>query len=98
MSTFQEIIKGETQVLVDFNADWCNPCKEMHPILKSVKQNFGSNLKILKINVDNNQALSNKFDVVGVPTFILFQKGEIKWRKSGLINEETFLAIINPLL
>ena len=84
--------------MVDFNADWCNPCKEMHPILKSLKKKFGNNLKILKINVDNNKALSNKFNVKGVPSYILFQKGEIKWRKSGLVKEETFVDLINPFL
>ncbi len=84
--------------MVDFNADWCNPCKKMHPILKSLKKKFGDNLKILKINLDNNKALSNKFNVKGVPTYILFQKGEIKWRKSGLVKEETFVDLINPLL
>ena len=98
MSTFQEIIKGETPVLLDFHADWCKPCKEMHPKLKSVKQNFGSNLKILKINVDKNQSLSVKFNVKGVPTFILFQKGEIKWRKSGIIEENDFINYIDKLI
>ncbi len=98
MSTFQEIVKGETPVLIDFHADWCNPCKEMNPVLKSLKQNFGSSLKILKINVDNNQILSDKFSIRGVPTFMLFKKGEIKWRKSGLINEETFINLIKPHL
>ena len=98
MSTFQEIIKGETPVLVYFHADWCIPCNEMNPILKSVKQNFGSNLKILKINVDKNQALSDKFNVKGVPTFILFQKGEIKWRKSGIIEENDFIKYIDKLI
>ena len=98
MSTFQEIIKGETPVLVYFHADWCKPCKEMHPKLKFIKQNFGTNLKILKINVDKNQALSDKFNVNGVPTFILFQKGEIKWRKSGIIEENDFIKYIDKLI
>ncbi len=98
MSSFIEIIKGEIPVLVNFHADWCNPCKLMNPVLKDVKQNFGSNLKILKINIDNNQELSNKFNVKGVPTFIMFKKGEIKWRKSGILKEENFIDLINPLL
>ena len=98
MSSFKEIIKGEIPVLVNFHADWCNPCKLMDPILKDVKQNFGSNLKILKINIDNNQALSNKFNVKGVPTFIMFKEGEIKWQKSGILNKDNFIDLINPLL
>jgi thioredoxin 1 len=97
LSTFQEIIKGEIPVLVDFHAEWCKPCKVMHPILKSVKNNFGEELKIIKINVDNNQALSEKFNVKGIPTFILFHKGEVKWRKSGVIEEEDFINYIDKL-
>ena len=94
MSTFQEIIKGETPVLVDFHADWCGPCKTMQPILKVLKQKFGNKLKILKINVDANLAVSEKFNVRGVPTFILFSKGVESWRQSGIIEESNFTSII----
>ncbi len=94
MSTFQEIIKGEIPVLVDFHADWCGPCKTMQPILKVLKQKFGSKLKILKINVDANPAVSEKFNVRGVPTFILFSKGVESWRQSGIIEESNFASII----
>ena len=94
MSTFQEIIKGEIPVLVDFHADWCGPCKTMQPILKVLKQKFGNKLKILKINVDANPAISEKFNVRGVPTFILFSKGVESWRQSGIIEEGNFASII----
>lgn len=94
MSTFQEIIKGEIPVLVDFHADWCGPCKTMQPILKVLKQKFGSKLKILKINVDANPAVSEKFNIRGVPTFILFSKGVESWRQSGIIEEGNFASII----
>ena len=63
LATFQEIIKGEKPVLVDFHADWCNPCKIMNPILKSIKKHFGDNIKILKINVDKNEKVAGKFQV-----------------------------------
>ena len=91
MSSFQDLIKGEKPILVDFYADWCAPCKAMNPILKSVKSKMGDEIKILKINVDKNQAVANKFNVRGIPTFILFQSNEIKWRKSGLIDENILL-------
>ena len=91
MSSFQDLIKGEKPILVDFYADWCAPCKAMNPILKSVKSKMGDQIKILKINVDKNQAVANKFNVRGIPTFILFQSNEIKWRKSGLIDENILL-------
>ena len=94
MSTFQEIIKGEIPVLVDFYAEWCAPCKTMNPILKKIKKNMGDNLKIIKINVDNNQQVASKFQVRGIPTFILFKNSEVKWRQSGIIEEKNFLDTI----
>ena len=94
MSTFQEIIKGKIPVLVDFYAEWCAPCKTMNPILKKIKKNMGDNLKIIKINVDNNQQVASKFQVRGIPTFILFKNNEVKWRQSGIIDEIKFLETI----
>ena len=94
MGTFQELIKGEVPVLVDFHADWCAPCKIMNPILKNIKKKFGDQLKIIKINIDNNQQVSNKFQVKGIPTFILFKNSEIIWKQSGVINESSFTEII----
>ena len=90
-----EIIKGEKPVLVDFHADWCNPCKMMNPTLKSIKKHFGDDIKILKINVDKNEKVTGKFQVRGIPTFILFKQGEIKWRKSGVIEEKEFINTIS---
>ena len=97
MSSFQDLIKGEKPILVDFYADWCAPCKAMNPILKSVKSKMGDQIKILKINIDKNQAVSNKFNVRGIPTFILFQSNEIKWRKSGLLEENVLLAELKKI-
>ena len=94
MITFQEIIKGEIPVLVDFYAEWCAPCKTMNPILKNIKKQFGDELKIIKINIDNNQQVASKFQVRGIPTFILFKNNEIKWRQSGIIEERNFLKTI----
>ena len=97
MSSFQDLIKGEKTILVDFYADWCAPCKAMNPILKSVKSKMGDQIKILKINIDKNQAVANKFNVRGIPTFILFQSNEIKWRKSGLLEENVLLAELKKI-
>ena len=95
MGTFQEIIKSDHPVLVDFHADWCAPCKTMNPILKNIKKELGDKLKIIKINVDNNQQVAKRFQVKGIPTFILFQNSEIKWRQSGVLSETKFLEILN---
>lgn len=96
MSTsFENIIKSEKPVLIDFFATWCGPCKSLAPILKEVKDSLGERITIIKIDVDKNEQLSSKYQVRGVPTMILFQNGVQLWRESGVLSKE---AIINTIL
>ncbi len=98
MSDFSEIIKGETPVLVDFYATWCGPCQTMSPIVDDVKNEFKDNLRILKVDVDKNIPASAKYKVRGVPTFLLFKKGEIIWRGSGVYSRADLRKIIEKSL
>lgn len=83
--TFQELIDGDTPILVDFFATWCVPCKMMQPILEDTAKKMGEKVKIVKVDVDKNPLAASKFQVRGVPTLILFQKGKILWRESGVV-------------
>jgi thioredoxin 1 len=83
--TFQELLEGDTPVLVDFFAEWCGPCKMMQPILEDTAKQLGGKVKILKVDVDRNPLAASKFQVRGVPTLILFFKGEVVWRQSGVV-------------
>jgi thioredoxin 1 len=93
-SNFSEIIKDNKPVLVDFHADWCGPCKMLAPILKDAKAELGDDIKIVKIDVDKNEALAGKYQVKGVPTLILFKNGEQLWRQSGVVQKDEIIRIV----
>ena len=86
LEKFNEMINGEQLTLVDFFATWCGPCKMMHPILEQLKEKMGDDIRILKVDVDKNEALSMQYRIQSVPTLMLFKKGEMLWRQSGAMS------------
>ena len=98
MSKFTDIINGNVPVLIDFSAEWCQPCRMMPPILKEVKNQLGDSVNILKVDVDKNQAIAQKWMISGVPTLMIFKNGKQLFRQSGVIPAQQIIQILQPHL
>lgn len=94
MENFNDIINGNQLTLVDFFATWCGPCKQMHPVLEQLKASEGENLRIIKLDVDRNEALASAYRIQSVPTLMLFRNGELLWRQSGAMSLADLKALL----
>jgi len=83
-SNFDQIVSAENPTLVDFWAEWCGPCKTMHPVFESLSKNY-PNVKFARVNVDNNQNISMRFNVQSIPTFIMFKAGLVVDQMMGAV-------------
>ncbi len=92
--TFTEMIAGNKPVLVDFYAVWCGPCKMMKPMLDELKLKVEDKAIIIKVDVDKSPLAASTYNILGVPTLILFKNGEVKWRKSGVVSANNLEQII----
>jgi thioredoxin 1 len=94
MSKYGDLIANSKLLLVDFSAAWCGPCQTLAPILDQVAKKVGNKAKIVKIDVDKNQALAGKLNVRGVPTLILYKNGSQVWRQSGVVPANQLVKLI----
>jgi len=94
MANFNDIIKSEKPVLIDFFATWCGPCKMMGPILQDVSRKVGDKARVLKIDVDRNPQVAAKYQIQGVPTIMLFKNGKMLWRQSGVVQAKDLVKVI----
>jgi thioredoxin 1 len=96
--SFHSLIHGEQPVLVDFSAEWCGPCKMMPPILKELKDALKDDLRIIKLDIDKNPQIARAYQIQSVPTLMLFHKGQVRWRQSGVIPARQLQQILQPLI
>lgn len=94
MENFNDIINGNQLTLVDFFATWCGPCKQMHPVLEQLKASEREKLRIIKLDVDKNEALASAYRIQSIPTLMLFRNGELLWRQSGAMSLADLKALL----
>lgn len=95
---FIDLINSEKPVLVDFAAEWCGPCKAMNPILHKLTEEMGEKVEIITIDVDQNPAIAQHLNIMGVPTFIIYKKGQTLWRQSGMLSATALTHILEQAI
>ena len=93
-----EVLQSEQPVLVDYWAEWCNPCKMIAPILDDIAQNYTGRLKVAKLNIDDNQTTPATYGVRGIPTLMLFKNGAVEATKVGMMSKSQLTAFIDSHL
>lgn len=88
-----DVIKSDQTVLLDFYAEWCGPCNMLSPIIDKIA-NENKNIKVYKVNIDEETNLVNKFNIVSVPTILIFKNGEITSRASGFTGKNQILSMV----
>jgi thioredoxin 1 len=95
--SFNDIIQGDKPVLIDFFATWCGPCKYQAPILEELASAIGDEARIIKIDIDRNQAIAAQYGVRSVPTLMIFKKGEMKWKEAGVKEKEQLIQLLRSV-
>lgn len=94
MPEYEKKISSAAIVLIDFGASWCPPCKKMEPVIEKLASDYGSKLKVEKIDGGIHANIMKNLKVEALPTFILYKNGKETWRKQGLVTPEEFAAVI----
>lgn len=95
---FKHIINSSRPVLVDFYAEWCQPCKQMPSILKKVKEELRDQVRIIKVDVDRNPNIATQYQIKSIPTVMLFKNGEAKWTGMGVRSADEIKMIVQQEL
>jgi thioredoxin 1 len=94
---FSDIVNSDIPVLIDFYAEWCGPCKQFAPIIQDLKNDMGEKVKIIKIDIDTNEALASKLGIMSIPTLHIYKNGKLEWSASGLQSRQFLENKINEI-
>ncbi len=97
-SFYNQVIDSKGLTVVEFHADWCEPCHEQAPILEKLARTYADKIKFTSCDTDINPASANKYQVHSIPTLMIFHDGQLVARKSGLVEELELLALLDSLL
>ena len=92
-SNFDKIVSGEIPTLVDFWAEWCGPCKAMHPVFTRLAKKY-TTIKFARVNVDQCQSIAQKFNIQAIPTFLMFKNGQVVQKMMGAVGEPGIKMIV----
>ena len=96
-ANFNTIINDTKPVVVDFHALWCGPCKVQSPILQEIAGELGDRIRVIKIDVDQNQEIANRYQIRSVPTLMIFKNGEIKYRQAGVHTKQQLMGVLQGI-
>jgi thioredoxin 1 len=93
-ANFDSIINDIKPVVVDFHALWCGPCKAQSPILKEVASELGDRVRVIKIDVDQNNEIASRYQIQSVPTLMIFKNGNLLWKHSGVVSKNQLVSVL----
>ncbi|MCP1675390.1 thioredoxin 1 [Natronocella acetinitrilica] len=94
----EDVLQAETPVLVDFWAEWCGPCRTLAPLLDDVAQTYGERIRVVKVNIDENQAIAPRFGIRGIPTLMVFKDGAAQATRVGALSRPELAAFVDSNL
>lgn len=90
----QDVLQSDKPVLVDFWAPWCGPCRMVGPIIERISEKLGGNVKVFKLNVDENPSIASKYGITGIPTVMIFNGGKVERQFVGVQPEQVYMSAL----